>query len=270
MKSATLTFIQQLTRTFLIGSLASLSFFAQAADKVEVMGISNAVESTEEAQPVLPPPPPKFAQPANGEDAIPNYTLEVIVFETFALKSWTEEYWPEEIEEPEIESAFSLQALLDGQQNSGDMQVKSQATELTDEAARLSPKKGYRILFHQAWSQNTAGDQEMPKISIEGAYGTTNVYGTVKLYKSRYAHVDFDLNLERRIPDRVMDEFIDHQKLVPTSENGNGENVPFVTPEYWAFKLKEARKIRPNQLHYLDHPQFGVLVQLRYNGPAEL
>jgi hypothetical protein len=204
---------------------------------------------------------------AQTDEEIPNYTLEIIVFETFALKSWTEEYWPEEVESPIIENTLNLQDLLNGTLKSPlvgnkSMAVKKVAFALNDEAAKLTPQRGYRILFHQAWSQNTLDDVQMPKLWIDnGSDGNSGslLTGTIKLYKSRYAHVDFDLELERRIPGRIKDEFIAHEKLDPAG----------VIPDTWRFKLEESRKIRPGQLHYIDHPHFGVLVQLTYNGPAK-
>ncbi len=198
---------------------------------------------------------------AHAEEEIPNYTIEVIIFETFALKSWTEEYWPEEFESPDYDNALILQDLLSGATNSGAMNIKPQANELTSEADKLSPRKGYRILYHQTWSQNTTDDKNMPKLAIDNSNmdgAGSMVSGTIKLYKSRYAHVDFDLDFERKIPDRVKEDFMSNQKL--TEED--------ILPETWHFHLKESRKIRPNQLHYIDHPLFGILVQMRYNGPA--
>ncbi|WP_051347231.1 CsiV family protein [Thiomicrorhabdus chilensis] len=199
---------------------------------------------------------------AQANEENPNYTIEVIVFETFALRSWTEEYWPETFELPDYETALPLQDILNGSLTTPvtqTMKLKAQPDGLTSEAAKLTPKKGYRILFHQAWSQDTGADETMPKLLIDNAEQTgsaSHVSGTVKLYKSRYAHVEFDLEFERRIPDRVKADFMQHQKITADE----------LTPDYWRFKLKESRKIRPNQLHYIDHPMFGILVQIRYNG----
>lgn len=199
---------------------------------------------------------------ARAEETVPNYTLEVMVFETFALRSWTEEYWPDEVDLPDFQRSRILQALLNGSEETPILKVESQANELTSEAARMTPQKGYRILYHQAWSMDTYDDLSMPPLLIENTERSTSashMAGTVKLYKSRYAHVDFDLVFERRIPGRVKDEFFQHQKI----------GTHDFEPDFWQFKLRESRKIRPGQLHYIDHPLFGILVQLRYNGSSE-
>lgn len=199
------------------------------------------------------------ASHALANEDTPNYTLEVIVFDTYALKSWTEEYWPEELEPLDYEGKYFLDDLLSGKYARGDANIRNQATELKSIAKKMSPKKGYKILFHKAWSQDTGSDLEMPTVIIESAKGSSQLAGTIKLYKSRFAHIDLDLRLERRIPDKIKTEFLAQQKFAPED----------IAPETWQFQLKESRKIRPNQLHYIDHPMYGVLVQLRYNGPAK-
>ncbi|MBN2864488.1 MAG: hypothetical protein JXK16_00630 [Thiotrichales bacterium] len=194
-----------------------------------------------------------------AEEDTPNYTLEVIVFDTYALKSWTEEYWPEALEPLDYEGKVFLSDLLSGKYARGNANIRNQPLELKSIARKMSPDKGYKILFHKAWSQDTGSDLEMPTVIIESAEGSSQLSGTIKLYKSRFAHVDFDLRLDRRIPDRIKTEFLAQQKFSPED----------IAPETWQFELKESRKIRPNQLHYIDHPLFGIIVQLRYNGPAK-
>jgi len=193
---------------------------------------------------------------AHASEEIPNYTLEVIVFETYALKSWTEEYWPEELDALDYESTLFLSDILANKNAKTPENYQPQPIELKTVAAKLSPKKGYKILFHKAWSQDTRSDSEMPTLMVESAKGNSQLAGTIKLYKSRYAHVDFDLRLDRRIPGKIKPDFMLQQKFSPEE----------IQPENWVFQLKESRKIRPNQLHYIDHPLFGILVQLRYNG----
>lgn len=191
-------------------------------------------------------------------DDTPNYTLEVIIFDTYALKSWTEEYWPENLDPLNYQGNQFLSDFLSGNYARGKANIRNQPLELNSVSQKLTPAKGYKILFHKAWSQDTGSDKQMPTLIIESAQGGSQLSGTVKLYKSRFAHVDFDLRLERRIPERIKTEFLAQQKFSPNE----------VAPDNWIFQLKESRKIRPNQLHYIDHPLFGIIVQLRYNGPA--
>ena len=203
-----------------------------------------------------------FSKTAHAQEEIPNYTLEVVVFETYELNSWIEEYWPETLDDLDYENTLYLADISTDTMPINQFNILKQPNELNTVSEKLAPKKGYRILFHQAWSQDTSSDDKMPKLIIESAESVddnTHLAGTVKLYKSRFAHVEFDLRFNRLIPAEIKQEFFTQQHFSDDQ----------MLAEYWPFSLKTARKIRPNQLHYIDHPLFGILVQLRYNGPAE-
>ena len=185
-----------------------------------------------------------FSQNAVAET--PFYKIEVIVFESLALSGWTEEYWPEDTELPNTSQSSSV-----FNTNHKPLWIRNATTELTNKADALN-RKGYRVLFHQAWTQAAYPNKNAHKVLIEGNsnYGTSFL-GTVRLYKTRYAHVDFDLEFERLIPQKVRDVFA-KQHNINTSDLANS----------WRFDVQESRKIKPTELHYIDHPLFGILVQI--------
>lgn len=187
-----------------------------------------------------------FSQLAKAQTDIPSYKIEIIIFESLALKGWTEEYWPMDIELPNTDNTLSV---LSTQQRP--LFINNSAKTLTTKANALS-RKGYRVLMHRAWTQKAYPNKNSTQVLLEASdqYGT-NMLGTVRLYKTRFAHVNFDLNFDRRIPSKVQAAFAQNQQLEATN-----------LPTHWSFQLKESRKIRPGELHYLDHPLFGVLVQI--------
>ncbi|WP_321323449.1 CsiV family protein [Thiomicrorhabdus sp.] len=174
------------------------------------------------------------------------YSIEVVVFESLALKGWTEEYWPEDIEHPNIEGSTSVDT-----RGTKPLWINKSNRTLGGAVAKLN-KRGYSVLFHQAWSQVTYANKNAPTVLIESDKSGTNMVGTVRLYKTRYAHVDIDLEFDRRIPSKILDSFLQNEKLLST------ENPP----TRWHFHLKESRKIKSGELHYIDHPLFGVLVKI--------
>lgn len=179
----------------------------------------------------------------------PSYTIEVIVFEHLGLKGWTEEFWPDDITLPSTQGSTSIFT-----RNQKPLWINRRDQTLAGTATQLN-KKGYRVLFHQAWSQTAYANKNAPTVLIENDQKIgSNLIGTVRLYKTRFAHVDFDLEFERRIPNKIIDEFAQHQNL------SAGEH-----PTHWRFNLKESRKIKPGELHYIDHPLFGVLVKIEPN-----
>jgi len=176
----------------------------------------------------------------------PTYKIEVIVFENLNLKGWSEEYWPEDIELPVTQGSTSVLT-----RNQKPLWIGKRNSVLIGTARQLN-KKGYRVIFHQAWSQVAYANKEAPTVLIENNQGVgSNLLGTVRLYKTRFAHVDIDLEFERRIPSKILEAFAQNQKL-SSSE----------LPTHWRFNLKESRKIKPGELHYIDHPLFGVLIKI--------
>lgn len=190
------------------------------------------------------------AQAQTSDETTPNYTVEVIVFESLALKGWTEEHWPEILELPiEIEAANSVFI-----REKLPLFIQERPKNLEDVAEKMH--RGYRILFHQAWSQNAYGSADKsPAVLIENDIeGGAQLLGTLKLYKTRFAHIEVDLDFERQIPNAIRDAFAENQQI-PVEE----------LPESWRFNLKDSRKIKVGELHYIDHPLFGVLVQIQKN-----
>ena len=179
-------------------------------------------------------------------DEIPTYKIEVIVFESMALKAWTEEFWPIDPALPNTSNSTSVFS-----RNQKPLWINQAQRDLSNEAARLK-RQGYRVLFHEAWQQKAYPNKNSHSVLVEGShqYGS-NLLGTIRLYKTRFAHVNVDLQLDRRIPGKIYDEFLQHQQL------NVGEK-----PTHWRFNLQESRKIRPGELHYIDHPLYGVLVEI--------
>ncbi len=179
--------------------------------------------------------------------ANPKYQVEMVIFETLALRGWTEEYWqpnPEMIDFDESE--MPPEELLPEQ------------FMLSEQVAKMTPEKGYRILKHSSWILEGKPEEEAVPLIIEvlpeESY-QSRVEGTLTFYKSRFAHVQLHLELERKIPERLQAAF---------AQNQHTEEA--FLPEFWRFELKESRKIKSGELHYFDHPIYGVLMQIQYQG----
>lgn len=190
-----------------------------------------------------------FSAQAEDEETAPNprYQVEIIIFETLALRGWTEEYWRPNPELIDLETAQLPPEELPVEQ-----------FMLSEQVAKMTPEKGYRILKHSSWILEGKPEQEAQPIKIEvlpeESY-ESRLEGTLTFYKSRFAHVRLHLDLERKIPGRLKAAFAQNQHT----------EADFL-PEFWRFELKEARKIKSGELHYFDHPIYGVLMQIQYQG----
>lgn len=107
----------------------------------------------------------------------------------------------------------------------------------------LAAASGYSVLFHRVWRQlayNRSNAVDYPVHSI-ASNGRDSVEGSVTLIQERYLHLDIDLLL---------------------MQAGSGvvySDAPGSRP---AYRLREQRRIRSSEIHYFDHPRFGVIARV--------
>lgn len=114
----------------------------------------------------------------------------------------------------------------------------------------LQQASGYRVLFHRAWRQvasdrNTAAAYPVHSLVTSG---DRSVEGNIRLVLGRYLHLDVNLlQMSARDAGTVYSD-------------GPG-SAP-------AYQLKEQRRIRSGELHYFDHPRFGMIARVTpYSAP---
>lgn len=108
----------------------------------------------------------------------------------------------------------------------------------------LQQSRGYSVLFHRAWRQLATGREAAAAYPVHSLVsGSSGVEGNVRLVLERYLHLDVNLLL--------------------MSARGTGGAVysdgPGSVPVY---ELREKRRIRSNEVHYFDHPRFGMIARV--------
>tara|TARA_R110002049_G_scaffold13509_2_gene58622 strand:- start:255010 stop:255702 length:693 start_codon:yes stop_codon:yes gene_type:complete len=138
-------------------------------------------------------------------------------------------------------------------------------------AERLKRSRDYRILKHFAWRQPVVEKQDSLPIAIKAGRDFTSQYpehayrqiefgdtsrnvsrssrvmeldGTINIVITRYIHLYSDLvyRLPRTIPGGVGDALNRGQALVD-------------------YSVKSHRRMRSRELHYIDHPLVGILIE---------
>lgn len=147
----------------------------------------------------------------------------------------------------------------------------------------LKLSREYRPLLHVAWQQagldeahsravhiqqfeepeevadSSAGDEEPfdvqrmegDQFAVEEQYQVLDLIfdGTIRLRSTRFLHVDVDIAY---FPEEI--------SRFTASANDNG-TVPLLQQADYV-RLRESRRIRLNEVHYFDHPLFGVLLRV--------
>lgn len=129
----------------------------------------------------------------------------------------------------------------------------------------------YRPLYHVSWQQEATERRKSRYVHIQRLEGggvtpvakTTEeepefldeliapdriIDGSIRIRSGFYLHADIDLSYFKKLPPENM-------VLRTSEESYSGFDKTVI-------KLKETRKIKLNEIHYFDHPMFGVILQV--------
>jgi hypothetical protein len=117
----------------------------------------------------------------------------------------------------------------------------------------LRNSSGYTVLFHRAWRQvgyDAAHAVPYPIHSL-AENGRDSIEGSVTLVRERYLHLDVDVALTTA------------GRAAPALYSDGPGSSP-------AFRLQEKRRMRSRELHYFDHPRFGMIAMVTpYDAPED-
>ena len=151
------------------------------------------------------------------------------------------------------QESFAFRAVADADRN------------LAGAARSIRRSKDYRMLLHDSWTQPI--DAQSTAILLQGGdqFGDQfELEGTLSVRRTRFLHVETDLWLTRfEATGSLADPFQDHPiakiypALILAAARGQSHE-----PSY-RYHLAQQRRLRSNEVHYLDHPQFGVIIEIR-------
>ena len=117
--------------------------------------------------------------------------------------------------------------------------------KLGTEYRRLRAISAYQPLVHVGWVQPGLPEADSMPIDI-GTFGVLNPRGTVRVHLARFLHITLDLTYQGT-------------GAATPAAGSDGLDEIALAPQY---RLKATRSARSNELHYFDHPAFGVLVRI--------
>jgi hypothetical protein len=136
-------------------------------------------------------------------------------------------------------------------------------------AASLDGSPRYRVLLHRAWRQPTGSRTRTPWVRLtDGAQRSAEpmLDGMARLSVRRYLHLDLDLVIHRDLAIRapvvttgtvaIPLETPSQPTAVPATPTAPATTTTWIRQP---FRLIDSRRMRSGELHYVDHPAFGVL-----------
>ncbi|MCP4597909.1 CsiV family protein [Neptuniibacter sp.] len=214
------------------------------------------------------------------------YTVEVIIFANNDSSVIADEYWPE-IDEIPAKSAIRLKPVNEGEIDSFQKLPKN-LLSLHDEKNRIRSSGKYRVLYHQGWMQPVAETQRPKPIRITAGdimdNGMYELDGYIAVGRGRYLHFRPDLYFSRRLTadetsllkkkaatktETAMSEPVQAEAM-PTTQTASGavstlpqNTMDLFIPEILTVNQTQARRMRSKELHYIDHPLFGIMVEIK-------
>ena len=210
------------------------------------------------------------------QEEVKYYDVEILLFENLEQNTANTETWPSslEFEVPEnslfIGSPFPGPIPANYNPRFTFKPIKASTYQLQEEAKILNENKDYRVLYHRSWRQPGMKREDAVSVRIQrdvprhiaastsddnaitteadeltaNLPATNKLQGLVKITLSRYLHIQTDIQYTEHV-------------IVANSED---ESLTEIKPQ--VYQLKQTRKMRSKELHYLDNPKLGLLVYI--------
>lgn len=208
------------------------------------------------------------------------YKVEVIIFAYKSKDYRNSEQWPADFSMPKIEKSREIGSapftLLSARQ-----------LRLGGAANRIKNAPDLEYMLHFGWLQPGLPDDKSVAVHVydgmlEGAYRpeaarSYKLDGTLRLSLSRYLHLESDLlwrdplTAEEVASQQTAAQGVDNTVPMGAATDDSGalamgnttpsgvsmSQTPIISEH--VYRMQESRRMRSNEIHYLDHPRFGVV-----------
>ncbi|MBN3560606.1 CsiV family protein [Aliamphritea spongicola] len=221
--------------------------------------------------------------------ATSNYKVEVMVFSYEGSDTLDDEAWPEITSIPEVPNARSL-----GYRENGSgyfTRLGRNSLSMTRRQAALSNSPDYRVLFHEAWIQPVGSTKGRHTIRITGGSildnGLYELDGYISVDKGRYLHFRNNLFINRQLTPAQSQRLIRMNQPAPEAvtepeqpaistvfgdspETTIINDIPTnnIVADFLTAQMESGRRMRRDEVHYIDHPLMGILVYITRYEPG--
>ncbi|PCJ88862.1 MAG: hypothetical protein COA54_01120 [Thiotrichaceae bacterium] len=194
------------------------------------------------------------AEEVNPVPDLKEYDVEIIIFEDTHARYLSSQNWDQAIQNTDeintVENPTNITEIKEYPAN-----FKSITPSiLTAKYKRISASSEYNVLFYGAWRQSGLDKDRAFEIDIndlENAHvnqSENSLSGTFKLVLARFLHIYNELVYHRK-------PTLNTEKTIKTTTETSE-----ITDEI--YPLKSHRRMRSKEIHYIDHPLVGILIQI--------
>ena len=132
---------------------------------------------------------------------------------------------------------------------------------LSAEVSKIARSRDFRVISTKSWFQNIKSKDLAELVFIDSDFFKgTRIFGFFQLYKERFLHFNTKLYLSELDPLFTQDERLmvgknvfNEEKELDIYEEKNQKVL---------YEVVHSKKFRSGELHYVDHPKFGMLIKL--------
>ena len=132
---------------------------------------------------------------------------------------------------------------------------------LSAEVSKIARSRDFRVISTKSWFQNIKDKDAAELIFIDSDFFKgTRIFGFFQLYKERFLHFNTKLYLSELDP-----LFTQEERLMVGKNVFNEEKELDIYEEKnqkVLYEVVHSKKFRSGELHYVDHPKFGMLIML--------
>jgi len=186
------------------------------------------------------------------------YQVELIIFARPEVNP--QEHWPTDVKLNYPENLVSLKTENDP---NGFSLLPANERTLNPQAATLARSGTYTLLYHQAWRQPIYARKT--HIFISGGKsvgGHQELEGSISLSVGQYLKIQTNLWLSQFAAPgaNVAENWPDLPSLPFTDNTLSDKNQDYLIKRI--VKISEARSMRSNEVHYIDHPLLGIVIKI--------
>ena len=189
-----------------------------------------------------------IAEEINPISELKEYDVEIIIFEDAHARYLSSQSWDQAIQHADENS---IDENTDKEVNENPVNFQAiKPSILNAKYKRVSASSEYNVLFYGAWRQPGLDKKLAFEIDINDLVNThksdtaNTLTGKFKLVLARYLHIYNELEYKREV--------------IATTEDAQEKTE--INDEI--YPLKSHRRMRSKELHYIDHPLVGMLIQI--------
>jgi len=184
------------------------------------------------------------------------YQVEMVVFEHLATDTSGEMWNSDDV--PDYRNTIEL--VTDASGSNAFKMLPSSRYKLGGVNKVLKLSSGYRPVYHVAWQQPELRKSRAKKVHIKNPEAKIN--GTVNLRGGHLLHLDLNISYFVDLYTESVTSFTEENISVAGEDvEGTEADEEIIMSGTYA-QMKETRRIKLNELHYFDHPLFGVIMRV--------